>query len=95
MNRKQFSRKLAENYNITYQSSDEMCRILFEYLGKVLYEDNEDVSIIGFGAFKHKQAKAKNVRHPTTGRIITQPAHGYVKFIPSELLTQQDNENDK
>ncbi len=86
VNRRQFSRKFAEKYGVTYQDADQICRNAFELLGILLYEENEDVVISGFGAFKHKKAKPKNVRHPGTGEILTTPERDFVKFTPSELL---------
>ena len=89
INRKQFSRMLAEKYGVTYQSAEQICKDIFELLGKVLYEDKEDVTISGFGSFKHKIAKAKKVRHPTTGEIVTTSERDYVKFIGSRTLSEK------
>ena len=86
VNRKQFSRKFAERYGVTYQDADQICRNAFELLGSLLYEEQEDVVITGFGAFKQKKAKAKNVRHPSTGEMLVTPERDFVKFTPSELL---------
>lgn len=86
INRKQFSRKFAERYGVTYQDADRICRNTFDLLGMLLYEENEDIVITGFGALKHKKAKAKKVRHPSTGEMITMPERDFVKFTPSELL---------
>lgn len=91
LNGKQFSRKFAEDCGYTYQAAEQICRQLFGFLGKTLYEDGEDITISRFGAFKHRKAQPKNVRHPGTGEIITQPARYFVKFTPSELLgTKED-----
>lgn len=91
INRKQFGRKFAERYGITYQDAEQICKNAFELLGILLYEEKEDVVISGFGAFKHKTAKPKNVRHPGTGEIITTPERNFVKFTPSELLDTKDD----
>ena len=48
VNRKQFSRKFAERYGVTYQDADQICRNAFELLGSLLYEEKEDVVITGF-----------------------------------------------
>ena len=45
VNRRQFSRKFAEKYGVTYQDADQICRNAFELLGILLYEENEDVVI--------------------------------------------------
>lgn len=90
INRKQFGRKFAEKYGITYQDSEQICRNIFELLGELLYEEKEDVVISGFGAFKRKTAKPKKIRHPSTGEMITMPEREFVKFTPSELLEERD-----
>lgn len=91
VNRKQFGRRLAKRYGITYQDADQISRNVFELLGAILYEEKEDVVITGFGAFKHKKAKAKNVRHPSTGELMVTPERDFVKFTPSELLDNKEN----
>ena len=91
INGKQFSRKFAERYGVTYQDSEQICRNIFELLGALLYEEKEDVLIQRFGTFKHKKAKAKNVRHPSTGEIITSPERDFVKFTPSELIDVKED----
>lgn len=90
VNRRQFGRKFAEKYGVTYQDADIMCRNAFELLGTLLYEEKEDVVITGFGSFRHKIKKEKNVRHPTTGEIITMPERDIVKFTPSQLLSENE-----
>lgn len=91
VNRRQFSRIFAERYGVTYQDADQICRNAFELLGILLYEENEDVVISGFGAFKHKKAKPKNVRHPGTGEMLITPERDFVKFTPSELLSIKED----
>ncbi len=86
VNRKQFGRGFAEAYGITYKSADQIVRDIFEYLGTVVFVEGEDLTIPGFGAFKHKTAKPKRVRHPATGEVVTKPARDFVKFTPSEML---------
>lgn len=86
INRKQFSRKFAERYGVTYQDADQICRNAFELLGDLLYKNKDDVVISGFGSFRHKVAKAKKVRHPSTGEILITQERDFVKFTPSELL---------
>lgn len=86
VNRKQFSRKFAEVYGYTYQSAEQLMKNVFELLGTTVYQEGEDVTIPGFGAFKHKTAKPKRVRHPGTGEMIVQPERDFVKFTPSDLL---------
>lgn len=85
-NRREFWRKFAERYGITYRDSEKICRDIFEFLGNLLYEEGEDVVITGFGSFKHKTAKPKRVTHPVTGEVMVMPERVFVKFIPSKAL---------
>lgn len=85
-NRKQFSRKLAEKYGYTYHDAEQMCKDVFELLATLIYEEGEDVVIPKLGSFKHKMAKAKNVRHPGTHELVRTPERIYVKFAPSESV---------
>ena len=86
ISRREFGRLLAETYGVTYQTADKICRQVFELLGILLYEKKEDVTILGFGYFKHKTSKGKTLQHPRTGETMTIPDKVHVKFFPSEGL---------
>lgn len=86
INRREFSRLFAETYGVTYCSSEQLMKDVFALLSKKIFQDGEDITIPGFGAFKHKTAKPKRVRHPKTGELIVQPQRVFVKFTPSDLL---------
>ena len=83
LNAKEFSRRYAETYGVSYKHAITICNSVFALLGEVLYDDKEDVSIYGFGSFKRKEAAEKKVRHPATGEIITMPAREFIKFTPT------------
>ena len=85
---KEFSRRYAETYHVTYDYANTICQTIFRTLGRVLYEDKEDVVIYGFGAFKHKKTKEKAVRHPVTGEMSKVPERDVVKFHMSEAATR-------
>jgi len=86
INRKQFIRAFAEKYHVTYRLSERMCKDIFEFLGETVYQNGEDVTIQGFGSFKHKQIQARRLRHPTSGEMMVVPARDVVKFTPSGSL---------
>ncbi len=94
INKKQFGRIFAERYGIAYQEAEEICKKTFALLASLIYEQKEDVVINGFGSFKHKKAKAKNVRHPRTGEVITRPEHNFIKFTLSESLNMSKYKNE-
>lgn len=87
----EFGRLYAEVFGVSIEYGKEICNSVFALIGDVLYNRNEDLIIQGFGSFKHKQAKAKNVRHPSTGEIITMPPRDYIKFTPSESMLADGN----
>ena len=84
--RKQFCRLFAERYGVTYRAADVFCRKVFELLGDLIFREDEDVLITGFGSFKHKPARERFVRHPSTGEMIVIRGRDVVKFTPSELF---------
>ena len=87
INRKQFVRRFAEKYGVTYQDADQICRNFFDLMCDIIYDEKEDLVITGFGSFKHRTAKAKNVRHPVTGVMTKTKAKDVVKFTVSELFS--------
>jgi nucleoid DNA-binding protein len=61
-----------------------LCRSLFDTLGEVLYELNEDVVIKNFGSFRKRRVMPHTVKHPLTGEPIFVPERVYFKFNASE-----------
>lgn len=88
MNRKQLGRMYSETYGVTYQTGEQLIKQVFDLLGTAIFEYGENVTISGFGSFKHKLTKFKRIRHPKTGEIITKPIKESVKFLPSESLNE-------
>lgn len=84
MNAREFSRAYAEEYNITYEQSEAITTTMLEFLAKVLYEQKQDLTLYGFGAFKHKTFAERNNRHPITGELKVLPARNVITFKPSE-----------
>ncbi len=92
IHRRQFSRRFAEKYGVTYRDAYQICKNVFELLGILLYEEREDVVIDGFGGFKRKKVKPIAIRHPTTREIIVIPERDLVRFLPSELLSEKEKQ---
>lgn len=91
LNAKEFSRKYAETYGISYKHATTICQTVFELLGETIYDNKEDVVIYGFGSFRHKKTAPKRVKHPTTGEMITMPARDMIKFNPSQAAFDDTN----
>lgn len=83
-------RKYAKTYGVSIKYSESIIDSVFDLLAELIYDNKEDVQIRKFGAFKHKKFKAKVVRHPTTGELITTPEHYVVRFIQSEGTKNAD-----
>lgn len=92
LNATDFSRLYAKTYGVTLSYSATMCESVFALLYDVLYNKKEDVTIYGFGSFKHQKMAAKRARHPGTGKMITIPERDVVKFRQSETVPKlEDN----
>lgn len=90
---KDFSRIYAKKFGVTYEYSQAICNSVFGLLGKLLYEEGQDVCIHRFGSFKHKETAPKRARHPGTGEMITIPAKTIIKFKETEVdWNSQDGE---
>lgn len=83
-----FIRLFAETNGITIKNSAIICKNVFQLMGKVIYEQNDDLAIRNVGIFKHKHFAEKKVRHPMTKEIITMPAHEVIKF--KQITTKEE-----
>jgi len=88
INAKDFSRAYAERYGVPYKYATHECEKFWELLGKLLYEDKENITIYGVGSFKQQTKKAKNVRHPATKEMMTIPESTTVKFTQPSRTEQ-------
>jgi len=86
MNRDEFVRTLAAEYGMTIGESKEICEAVLAHMRRVI--EKEDLSIFGFGTFKHKFIKEHKAIHPQTGEVIMVPAKDRIKFIPSVATTR-------
>jgi len=81
INAKDFARAYSKQYGVPYKYAQHDCDKFWELLGKLLYEDKENITIYGVGAFKHKKNVARQVRHPGTKELITIPESRVIKFV--------------
>lgn len=86
MNAKEFSRLYAKTYGVTNEYAATICDSVFKLLGSSLYEKGEDITIYGFGSFKHKKMAEKRARHPVSGEMITIPERDVIKFKQTESV---------
>lgn len=84
INGKELSKVYAKTFGVSQRYAAEICGSVFELLGKLLYEEKEDITIYGFGSFKQKTMAEKRARHPGTGEMIVIPERHIVKFRSTE-----------
>lgn len=94
MNQRELTLAIAKRFFLTKTESEEIIKFTLEEITKSLKE-GERVYFRNFGSFTKKKRKAKRVRNPNTGKLITIPERITVDFNPSELLVQTlKNTND-
>ncbi|MCD6422847.1 MAG: HU family DNA-binding protein [Elusimicrobia bacterium] len=90
MNKQDLSIDVAVKFFLTQVESEKIIDFILEDITKFLIK-NKRVYFRGFGTFTRKRKKARRIRHPGTGKIITIPAYYTVKFIPSKKLQKRMN----
>jgi len=88
INRNDFSKRVASDYQISQSVAKEWVDAIFDTFGKVIAEE-EYVTIHNFGSFKHKWQKEKLYKHPVTKETSTIPGQMVVKFKPSDNIIGQ------
>ncbi|MCB9480205.1 MAG: HU family DNA-binding protein [Desulfobacteraceae bacterium] len=63
---------------------------VFSAITKAL-ENDESVTLVGFGTFKASERKARKGRNPQTGEDIEIPARKVPKFVPGKNLKDAIN----
>lgn len=85
MNRNDFVRLYAKTFGVTIEVASSLCKGMFNLMAKTLYEDEEDITINGFGSFKVKRKSEKRIRHPKTREFMIVPPKKFIKFTPSDI----------
>lgn len=94
MNKREFVRTFAEKYDVSLDTAKELCTAVFSALKDEL-DKGEKVQIYNFGVFKSKTYKAKNVRHPKTGEIMTIPERTVITFKQSVSTKDEELEDEE
>ena len=94
--KKEIAKIMAEKCGINLGLSEEMITAVFETVGSIL-DAGEDVYIFGFGIFKHDVHKAKRLRHPKTGEMMTIPEKTVLNFRRSinKKADEEDGDNNE
>ena len=89
MNKKGIVRKVARKYGMSTDDTAAWFDAFIDVLGEVVTED--DVTIYGFGSFKHIDRAPRVGRNVLTGESVYIPARKIIKFEPSKKLMERLN----
>lgn len=84
MNKQSLIKKVAQ-FTPTNKDAVAVVNLILDSIKDALLRDDK-VVLSGFGSFYPKMRRAKNVRHPKSGKMITISPKKAVKFIPSPNL---------
>lgn len=87
MNQKELILTIAKRFFLTQVESRDIIKFILSEITEDL-KKGEKISLRNFGSFIKKKHKARKVRHPKTGRIITIPERITIDFNPSKFLLQ-------
>lgn len=90
MNKADFVAALAEQTNMTKAQADEFYKTFISLLSQSI-QDEQTVSIPGFGTFKIAERAAREGRNPATGETIQIEASKIIKFAAASALKQAIN----
>ena len=85
MNKKQFSRKVAERHKMTYSDAEWATSAVFDTLAHIFDEDDR-IAIQGFGVFKKIAKRETKYRDINTGELVTMPPRNDVHFLCAPRL---------
>jgi DNA-binding protein HU-beta len=81
---------LANTLKISKTAANKQFKTLLQIICDTLAEGKE-IKIIGFGTFKVSEMKAKTVKNPQNGQMMTVPASKRVRFVPGKNLKHKVN----
>ncbi|CCP88374.1 HU family DNA-binding protein [Candidatus Phytoplasma solani] len=76
MSKLEFLRRLAESHGVSQKEADRFLSSFVEVLSQSLqsFEEDEKVTLTGFGTFEVKRRNARQGKNPRTGKNIDIPA---------------------
>lgn len=89
MNKTGIIRRVARKYGMTTDDTAAWFDAFIDILGEVVTED--DITIYGFGSFRHVDRAPRTGRNLATGEPIKIPAKTIIKFEPSKKLLARLN----
>ncbi|MEA3492696.1 MAG: HU family DNA-binding protein [Campylobacterota bacterium] len=87
MTKAEFIVKVAKKSGLSQKDSNEVIQAALETLSELLKE-RDSISFIGFGSFSTVEKAARDVRIPSSGKIVSVPAKVAVKFKVGKALKE-------
>lgn len=88
MNQGQLTQAIAQRFFLTQTESREIIKFILARITEDLKKGRR-IYCRGFGTFTKEKRKAKRVRHPRTGKLITIPPRITAEFNPADLLLER------
>ena len=88
MNKAELVQSVADQTGLTKKASREAIDAITSVITDALAR-GEKVTLVGFGAFKVVERKARKGRNPRTGQIVQIPTKKLPKFRPGKSLRQK------
>ena len=86
MNKKELTAKMSRDAGITSRQAEKAFNSLIEGIKNSL-KKGKRVTISGFGSFEVKARKARKIKNPRTGEVISIPKKKRIKLNPSKTFT--------
>jgi len=83
-------KEIADQTKLAKKEASQALDAIFQVIEQSLSQ-GEDISLVGFGAFKVSRREERNGRNPRTGDSMTIPATKVVKFSPGKALKEAVN----
>jgi DNA-binding protein HU-beta len=90
MSKDDLIKEIADQTKLAKKEASQALDAIFQVIEQSLSQ-GEDISLVGFGAFKVSKREERSGRNPRTGDSITIPATKVVKFSPGKALKEAVN----
>ena len=87
MTKVEFISKVASKSGLSQKDTNEVVQAALDTLTELLV-DKGNIAFVGFGSFSTVEKAARDVRIPTSGKIVHVPAKSAVKFKVGKALKE-------
>jgi len=87
MTKAEFTSIVASKSGLSQKDTDEVIQAVLDTITEVLV-NKDHITFIGFGSFSTVEKAARDVRIPTSGKIVHVPAKSAVKFKVGKALKE-------